>query len=209
MPSTREIDVSSALAVDDVGDLVQIHRRAALVRDDDALEAARILDLAFDANQLFVRIARNAAGRQILVRGLNRRDHLIDADAIALQLLGTQEDLHLALDGAADDDIADAGRVLQALDDLLVDDRRDFAQAAGRRSTRPGSRPAAWLLSLLAREIVGSRTSRGMAARICATLSRTSCVATTMSTSRRNVDHEVRDAFARGRVDVLHAVDRS
>jgi hypothetical protein len=41
------------------------------------------------------------------------------------------------------------------------------------------------VLSLLAREIVGSFTSRGMPARICATLSRISCATTTTSASMR------------------------
>ena len=40
-------------------------------------------------------------------------------------------------------------------------------------------------LSLLARSIFGSRTSRGSVARICATLSRISCVAAMTSVSSR------------------------
>jgi hypothetical protein len=43
-----------------------------------------------------------------------------------------------------------------------------------------------WLASLLARDTVGSLTSRGKPLRTCAILSRTSCAATAMSTSSRN-----------------------
>ena len=74
----------------------------ALVRDDDPLEVARILDLAFDAHQLFLRAAGDAARRQVLVGGAHRLHDLVDADAEALQLFGMQENLHLPLDRAAD-----------------------------------------------------------------------------------------------------------
>ena len=130
-------------AVDDVRDLMQIDGRTALIRDDDPFEGARIAHLAFDANDLLLCAARDAACRQILIRGLNRRDDLVDADAVALQLLGTQEHLHLPLDGAADDDVPDAIRVLQTFDDLLVDDRRDLPAESGSSNRRRGSPPAA------------------------------------------------------------------
>ena len=49
------------LAVDDFRDLIQIHRRAALARHDDFLEAFRIFDLAFDPDQLFCPATSDAA----------------------------------------------------------------------------------------------------------------------------------------------------
>ena len=49
------------LAVDDVGDLRQVDRRAALLRDDDPAELRRILDLALDADDRVALAARDAA----------------------------------------------------------------------------------------------------------------------------------------------------
>ena len=69
------------LAVDDVGDLGEVDRAAALLRDDDAAELRRVLDLAFDAHDRVVLAARDAAGRHVLVGVLHGGHHLVDADA--------------------------------------------------------------------------------------------------------------------------------
>ena len=69
------------LAVDDVGDLRQVDRTAALLRDDDAAELRRVLDLAFDAHDRIALAAGDAARRHVLVGVADRVDHLVDADA--------------------------------------------------------------------------------------------------------------------------------
>ncbi len=94
----REMDCSSASPSTMSRDLMHRYdRRAALVRDDDALEVARVLHLAFDANQLFrARHERSCRPARSWFARLDRFHHLIDADAVTLQLLGPQEDLHLA-----------------------------------------------------------------------------------------------------------------
>ena len=80
-PLIREIEVLLLLAVDDVRDLRQVDRRAALLRDDDPRELRRILDLALDADDRIGLAARDAPRRNVLVRGADRVDHLVDADA--------------------------------------------------------------------------------------------------------------------------------
>ena len=54
-------------AVDDLGDLRQIDRAAALLGDDDPAELCRILDLPLDAHDRIALSARNAAGRHVLI----------------------------------------------------------------------------------------------------------------------------------------------
>ena len=61
------------LAVDDVGHLRQEHRASALLRDDDAAELLRILDLALDADDRVVLPARDPPRRHVLVRVLGSR----------------------------------------------------------------------------------------------------------------------------------------
>src|SRR6185437_13563409 len=68
-------------AVDDVGNLRQVDGTAALLRDDDAAELRRILDLALDAHDRIARALRDAARRHVLVRLADRVYHLVDADA--------------------------------------------------------------------------------------------------------------------------------
>ena len=69
------------LAVDHVGDLRQIDRRAALLRDDDAANCVGSLILPSTRTIASVWPARDAARGHVLVRALDRGDHLVDADA--------------------------------------------------------------------------------------------------------------------------------
>ena len=94
------------LAVDNVGDLREVHRRASLLRDDDAAELRRFLDLAFDTHDRVLRAVRDAPRGHILVGVANGGDDLIDADAECGQRVGL--DLHQDLPGDAAVDV-DAG----------------------------------------------------------------------------------------------------
>ncbi len=108
-----------ALAIDDVGDLVEQHRTVRTARHDDFAERARVLDLAFDAHQLLVRTEADITGRHILIRVLNRAQHFVDADILRRHLSRFQVDQNLPAGVAADFHLADAGHILQALDDHL------------------------------------------------------------------------------------------
>ena len=106
--------------------------------------------------------------------------HLIDGQAVGVQPVGVQQQLDLAPAIALQADRADVLQRLEHLLDLLVGDLRELllrpravdverAGSATRRDPASGS--------------AGARASRGNCSTIVATLSRTSCVADSMSRS--------------------------
>src|SRR5690606_27090609 len=101
---------------------------AALVGNDDALEVGGLTHASFHAHQLLLRPVRQPARRQVLIRGANGLDDLIDTDAERTQLFGLEEYLHLTLHRAAHHHAAYAVGVLQTLGDLLIHQRRDLTQ---------------------------------------------------------------------------------
>ena len=125
-------------AVDDLGDLRQIDRAAALLGDDDPAELCRILDLPLDAHDRIALSARNAAGRHVLIGIANRIDDLIDAQAQRRQRIRLDLYEDLSRHPAVDVDPRDARQVFQRLDDRLIGERRELAKPG--RLRRDGQR---------------------------------------------------------------------
>jgi hypothetical protein len=197
------------LAVDDVRDLRQVDRRAALLGDDDPGELRRILDLALDADDR-VRLPRvmRPAGH-VLVRGADRVDHLVDADAERRHGIGLDLDQDLPRHAAADVDLGHPGDILERLDDRLVGERGQVAQR--HRGREHGERHHRLLIFL-----VGAKDERildvlrGSSAGTCPILSRTS---SSPSSCRRHPElgEHLALAFLRVRPDEARAgngVDR-
>ena len=128
--------VELLLAVDHICDLAQIHRSAALLRNDDAAELRGVLDLSLYAHDRVTLTPRDAAGRDVLVGVLHRGHNLIDADAERRQRGGSYLDEYLPCHAPVDDDLRDAGDVLDRLDDRLIGERGELAQLDRRREHR-------------------------------------------------------------------------
>ncbi len=107
------------------------------------------------------------------------------------QRIGLDLDQDLPRHAAVDVDARHAGHVLERLDDRLVGERRELAQA--RRRRHHGERDDRLLFSLSTRMTSGSLTSRGKLGRTCAILSRTSCIAcATFGRSRNSAKTSLR-----------------
>ena len=129
--------------------------------------------------------AREAPGGHVLVGRADRVHHLVDADAERGQRV--RLDLHqdLPRHPAVDVDARDARHVLERLDDRLVGERGELAQVGVVGDITASETIGCWF-SLSARMTSGSLTSRGKPGRTCAILSRTSCIAASCRSSRRN-----------------------
>ena len=140
-----------------------------------------------------------------MIGRLNGRNNLIDADAIGLHLRRLQVNEHLSHYAAIDVYVADAGRVLQALDDNLVGQRRELTR---RVLIRDDSQIDHWLLILPvgpANERVFSLAREAWANLgdlVADFLGRRSHVS---AETELSIDEA--DAFPRGGVNFLYTVD--
>ncbi len=136
--------IALRLAIDDIGNLVEMDRQAALLQvdrttprgDDDATKIFRVPDPPLDPHQLLALATTDVAGRQIAVGTLDCADHLVDPDAVAAHLLGLEQDLDLADHAPVDRHVAHARYDLQAFGNDLVGQRREFAQRVAGRIDR-------------------------------------------------------------------------
>jgi hypothetical protein len=72
----------------------------------------------------------DVAGREVLVLVAHRRQHVVDADPQRLHAAGVELDVDLALHAAGDRGASDVAHRLDALDDDLVGDGGELADAA-------------------------------------------------------------------------------
>ena len=75
-------------------DIGQTHRLAVLVGNDQWIEIRGVTEPAIRFNREIARLALQGSGRQIGVGGLDRIDHLVDAESTRRQGVGIDKQAH-------------------------------------------------------------------------------------------------------------------
>jgi len=105
-------------AVFDERHVFEVHGRVADFAHHQAPELAQVEGLAEHAHVELAAGGLEAARRQLDVLAAQGRDDVGHHEPLALEALGVDPDAHVALDGAAHHDLADAGHRLQLFFEL-------------------------------------------------------------------------------------------